>query len=510
METHFSKPGQTNLMKHLSRPRILSASFLASLIGIGVNAAPGDYSPTTAARPSPGLLNEYLRQNDPYMAAWDLGVAARLRYEVKDNFAVPGSPGSLDFRDHGANEHNDYLLYRIRPRVGYADSWYSVMVEGRHSGSIGDERNPNPDDDSMDLHQAYLTLGNHKEFPVSLKIGRQEMVYGDERLIGASAFTNLGRTFDAAKLRWQNEWFSADLFTSRVVVPDNHNFNESNDYDWFSGIYATTKKIPIQTTDIYFLSRNANAQAINFQTGGIGALPSARDIYTYGIRMKSNPGDLGNWDYNTELMGQFGHFNDPLLAAGQQSLSHEAYAAVAGFGYTWTQADYTPRVGLEYSFGSGDNDPKDGRHTTFENLFPTNHKFYGFMDFISLQNIHDIRFLNSIKPLPRLTLLAEGHGFWLADTHDSFYNVAGSRRGGIGSTSSGVAAGTNYGINPGYSSYVGSELDLIASYALSPAAALEAGYGHFFAGDYIRQSLSSSAVGASDANWIYLQLNISF
>jgi hypothetical protein len=226
--------------------------------------------------------------------------------------------------------------------------------------------------------------------------------------------------------------------------------------------------------------------------------------------MKSNPGDLGNWDYNTELMGQFGHFNDPLLAAGQQSLSHEAYAAVAGFGYTWRQADYTPRVGLEYSFGSGDSDPKDGRHTTFENLFPTNHKFYGFMDFVSLQNIQDLRFLSSIKPLPRLTLLAEGHGFWLADTHDSFYNVGGARRGGIGSTSSGAAAGTNYGINPGYSSYVGSELDLIASYAISPVAALEAGYGHFFAGDYIRQSLSSSAVGASDANWIYLQLNISF
>ena len=496
-------------MKHV-RKVSLTASCVASLISLGVNASPGDYSPTTAARPSPGMINELLRQNDPYMAAWDLGVMTRLRYEVKDNFAVAGSPGSLDFRDHGANEHNDYLIYRIKPRVGYTASWFSAMVEGRHSGSIGDERNPNPDDDSMDLYQAYVTVGNHKEFPLSLKVGRQEMIYGDERLIGGSDFTNLGRTFDAAKLRWQNEWFGADFFTSKVVVPDNHNFNESNDYDWFSGVYATTKKIPKQTTDIYFLSRNANNQAINFQTGQTGGLPSARDIYTYGIRMKSNPGDWGNWDYSTELMGQFGHFNDPLLAAAKRSLDHEAFAAVAGFGYTWNKADYTPRLGLEYSFATGDSNPTDGKHTTFENLFPTNHKFYGFMDFISLQNIHDIRLLSSIKPLPRLTLQAEGHGFWLADTHDSFYNVAGARRGGIGSTSTGAAAGSNYGINPGYSSYVGSELDIIATYAISPVAALQAGYGHFFRGDYIKESLSSNKVGSTDANWVYLQLNLSF
>jgi hypothetical protein len=103
------------------------------------------------------------------------------------------------------------------------------------------------------------------------------------------------------------------------------------------------------------------------------------------------------------------------------------------------------------------------------------------MDFVSLQNIHNVRLMTSIKPLPRLTLLLEGQAFWLADTSDNFYTVAGARRGGIVAT-----PGNGYGINPGYDRYVGSELDLIATYAVSPQITLEAGYGHFFRGSYLK------------------------
>jgi len=223
-----------------SLPQTLAAG---ALVLAAVNTVyAGDYSPNSAVRPSPGYVNDLLRKDDPYMAAWDIGAQVRLRYEMKENFAVAGSAGSLDFREHGANGSNEYLLTRVRARVGYTAQWFSVFVEGRHSSSTGDERNPNSESDGpLDLHQAYVTLGNHKEFPLSLKVGRQELSYGDERLVGAFAWNNIGRTFDAAKLRWQNPWFAADVFTSRVVIPDDNNFNMPNDYDWFSGIYATTK-----------------------------------------------------------------------------------------------------------------------------------------------------------------------------------------------------------------------------------------------------------------------------
>src|SRR5207244_5452175 len=87
--------------------------------------------------------------------------------------------------------------------------------------------------------------------------------------------------------------------------------------------------------------------------------------------------------------------------------------------------------------------------------------FYGYMDFVSLQNIHEARASSSLRPMKQLTVTLDYHAFWLADTHDSFYTVAGARRGGLAPTPAG-----GYGINPNYSSYVGSEVDLIATYAI--------------------------------------------
>ena len=166
----------------------------------------------------------------------------------------------------------------------------------------------------------------------------------------------------------------------------------------------------------------------------------------------------------------------------------------------------TPRIGIEYAYASGDGNPTDGKHETFENLFPTNHKFYGYMDFVSLQNIHDIRAIFQLKPTPLMSLALEGHGFCLADTSDNFYNVGGAPRGGVAAT----PTGNGYGINANYSSYVGSEVDVIAGYALTRFAQLELGYGHFFVGDYVKSSLSSAAFGSKDADYIYAQININF
>ena len=486
-------------------------------------AAPSlaQYAPPPPPAPFAGFLNEWMRKQDPYMSQWDLSGSARVRYEIKDNFAIAGTPGSLDFRDQGPDVDNSFLMEKIRFRAGYTATWWSALAEGRSSLVQGDDRfayanvpavpgtvareGDGPEADSIDLHQAYVTFGNHKEFPLSVKIGRQELVYGDERLIGAFAWNNIGRVFDAAKARWQNPWFAADFFVSRPVIPEDETFNVNNDYDYFSGVYATSTKIPKHLFEAYFLSRNASAEAIAAEPSPQFPQPSARDIYTAGLRLKSNPGDLGNFDYTFESAGQFGNFRDPRGGAPAERLDHVAYMVVAQGGYTFTDAWSKPRLALEYAHGSGDSDPQDDKHETFENLFPTNHKFYGYMDFLSLQNLHDIRAIFQLKPHPRVSLSVEGHGFWLADTHDSLYAVNGLARGGTGST-----PGTGYGVNPGYSHFVGTELDVIGGVALTRFAQLEVGYGHFFAGDYIESSLSDPAFGAKDANWVYVQATLNF
>jgi len=228
------------------------------------------------------------------------------------------------------------------------------------------------------------------------------MIYGDERLIGSFAWNNIGRTFDAVKLRWQNEWFGADFFTSRPVIPEDGRFDVSNDYDWFSGIYATSGKIPKNTLDVYFLSRNSSQSAVAAEPRPQFPQPSARDIYTVGGRLKSLPGQIGNWDYTVEGAYQFGDYRDRRLGVTSPYLTQNAFMAVVQGGYTFANAWATPRLAAEYSYSSGDSNAHDGTHGTFDVLFPTTHKFDGYMNFISLENIQDLRGIFQLKPCSRL------------------------------------------------------------------------------------------------------------
>src|SRR5262249_39533523 len=139
--------------------------------------------------------------------------------------------------------------------------------------------------------------------------------------------------------------------------------------------------------------------------------PSARDIYTVGGRLKSLPGQIDNWDYSVEGAYQFGDFRDYRLGASSPRLAQSAFMVVAQGGYTFTNAWARPRLGAVYSYASGDGNPHDGVHGTFDNLFPTNHRLYGIMDFFSLQNIQDVKGTLTLKPLSSLTLALEGHGF---------------------------------------------------------------------------------------------------
>src|SRR5881394_50998 len=114
----------------MTNPRTLITAAGSALALTPALGAPGDSDPTTPARPRAGYLNDYLRQNDTAMAAWDLGVAARVRYEVHDGYGIAGKGGPAnDFKDTGADVNNNYLLYRIRPHAGYNSEWFSAYVE---------------------------------------------------------------------------------------------------------------------------------------------------------------------------------------------------------------------------------------------------------------------------------------------------------------------------------------------------------------------------------------------
>lgn len=396
------------------------------------------------------------------------GIEDQTRFEYRDN--------NYDFNSSISTAADDsWLLNRARISLQLKPTnWLTFYVQGQDSREIDSKRADIPGllgaegDNPFDLRQLYVEIGDAKHSPLSLKVGRQVLLYGDQRLIGPLEWSNISRTFDAVKLRYTgNDGLWVDAFVSSVVVIDRFGMDDSDKDSLLSGLYAHIPTLGIQDTELYALYFDDTNRNDHF--------------LTLGTHWKSTPGKLGPWDYETEFVVQTG-------TAGGRDLS--AFASYVEAGYTF-QAPWKPRLGLEYSYGSGDGNAADNKQGAFQNLFPTNHLHYGYMDVFSWSNLHNVALHLSAKPTAKITSSLDYHLLWLATTSDAL------RRAN--------ATTAVRPISPNAGSFVGSELDLLMSYAHNTHLSFTLGYSHLFAGDY----LANTGAG-SDANFLYVMTNLKF
>lgn len=306
---------------------------VVAIVGVLLNATIGtSFAQTNLSTftvppaPLPGLLNDWLRQQSSEFDSWDIGGQVRARYEDKAYFAVPKPLKDVDFQ-HTGDSGNSYESTRERFHLGWLPcKWIEIYGEYQDSTSFNDDRQPSPDNDHYSLRQAWAALGNPDEFPLMTKVGRQELIYGDQRLIGVADWLNFGRTYDAAKIRYQDSNFWVDAFISQPVLPDLHGFDTSDSHDKFTGLYGSTRTlIPFQESQVYFLARNTDPHPAYEAAEKPVQYPlaSPRDIYTIGTRIKSLPGKLDGWDYAIEAAYQFGRFE---ASTTSPELSQDAYA----------------------------------------------------------------------------------------------------------------------------------------------------------------------------------------
>jgi hypothetical protein len=499
------------------------ASALALILIAAVSPALAQYVPPSPAAPVPGLIDDCVKR-DPDLKGWDFIVNDRLRSENKSDAGTTHAGSNFDFFSAPpTTDSNDYWLNRLMPRVGYTGDLIAFVVEGRSSYSFGDDRytstaagkNLAEDDGPMQLQMAYILIGNFKEFPVTLKVGRQELTYGDQRLVGNAFWLNIPHTFDAVKLRYQNAYFGVDVFAANLVYVSEDHFETGNSQDTLSGIYFDFPGFSKDNvTELYLFARNVARGIVTDNWSQVPApfrFTAPQDIYTLGYHMKSKPGAFGPWDYGIETMWQFGDrtavFPATTVAAAKAAprLDQNAWAFVLQGGYTWKDEPWKPRLALIVSAASGDQNSKDQDSQTFQNLLPSNHGLYGMMDLSSLQNIVDYRLSFTAKPSAVTSLALDVHQQYLETTNDYWYNVAGVPRNTAGAA---VGSGKGFGINPNYSSDLGQEVDAIGGWTVHRGVLLELGVGHFFRGEYVKESLR--AVGSSDANYVYVQATLNF
>ena len=161
----------------------------------------------------------------------------KLCFDIQERFRFEDQNNTFDF-NNAVDSLTDDAFLQNRFRIGVAIKpvdWLKIYAQGQDSREWFSDRPNIPGamgaegDDKFDLRQGYLQLGPKW---VNATIGRQTLAYGDERLIGTSDWNNFGRTFDAAKLHYEQGKFSIDVFASTVVYIIRGSFDYS---DLFNG-----------------------------------------------------------------------------------------------------------------------------------------------------------------------------------------------------------------------------------------------------------------------------------
>ena len=330
--------------------------------------------------------------------------------------------------------------------------------------------------DTFDDRQAFLEF--HKTFdkvPVKIIAGRQELRYGNERLVGISDWTNNSRTWDGflGRIGDKNriDFFSTSVVTVHPTSLDTHGAGLT-----FHGAVGTiTTWVPHTVIQPFVY---------------VKALPRVESLQdTYGTETEVTPGG--------EVSGTYpGGFNFDVLGALQRgSYSSDSIRSAAGIvkaGYTSQKVYWQPRLLGEYDYASGNPHTDPQRIGTFDQQYPSNHNAFGLVDLFGLQNIKQERINLDLTPTKPLTLLIQQEWLQASSTMDNIYAGAGTTA---------VAAPVG-----GFrSDDIGREFDISGKYVIHQDWVINAGVGHFSPGALMQQNAHGAPLTIS-----YLSLTYRF
>lgn len=375
---------------------------------------------------------------------------------------------------------NSYTLLRAR---AWADLWYRDQVrlfaEGMWVDSTGEELAPLPIDvnrfDFLNLFaEVQLPFGGAN--PAYLRVGRQEILLGSQRLLGTLDWANTRRTFQGARVTRTGEEVDYDLFWVQPVVPNPDRLDSVDNNQNLFGAWVTYRPRAGQSFDLYYLFLD-NTNRLTQQ----GLTRAPFNVHTVGTRAA---GDVdGAWLYDAEVALQFGHRGARDIAAGM---------ATVGGGYHWKDCPLNPTAWVYFDYASGDRDPGNKWDNTFTQLFPFGHYYLGWTDQVGRQNIRDLNAHLFLYPTNWITVWGQYHCFWLDSATDALYNAAGTaiRRDPTG------RAGTR----------VGQEMDLTVNVHLGPHSDFLAGYSKLWGGGFLKGT--SNATRAPDTDLLYAQYSV--
>jgi len=440
--------------------RSLSTVVLLSSLALGQRTSPATQQEGLLAKvsdaatpfdlPSPQAASPAIPSAKPKVGPFEISVNWRTRAEGWNWF-------------QGQTGNSDYGFWNSTLRVGLGQSrermdWF---VEGEQPSILGlpNDAVVAPPQGQLGLGGSYYAANNNhtnnangfvkQAFlnfrhlgPVALKIGRFEYFDGAEvkpkdsflasvvqtrithRLISNFGFSAVQRAFDGAQLSLNS---GPNNFTFLGARPTQGVFQVKGMNELDIDVYAGT----------YTRAIGAGKSVSELRVFGIGYV----DHRTIVLKADNRPSAIRSADHDKIAMATYGmdyvHVYDADKAGkfdlvlwgalqngswGSQNQHAAAFVTETGW-----KAPYKmqPWFSIGYSYGSGDGDPNDSRHSSFFQPLPTPRPYARF-PFYNMMNNEDAYGTLSLRPTPKLLLRTEAHALRLANASDLWYSGGGA------------------------------------------------------------------------------------
>lgn len=386
---------------------------------------------------------------------WSLTVTGQIRPRLVIH-------SGLDFRG-SRSEWRELVTERARLGLSAeSGSGVGATIELQDARVWGEEASPDESRASgLDVHQAFGRVPVGREFEV--RIGRQELVFDDERLVGNSDFDQRGRAFDGARLSWRSldERNAFDVFYAKVEesgrTAEGHvPALRAGDVD-FGGAHAALEPFPGFVLSPLYLVHVRQAPSDVRHTAGLHVAGEAR-----------------GFSYRIEGYYQYGKYGTPQIHAFLGAL-RAGYV----FGVKPKPAVYAWAEAL-----SGDGTPEG----SFDTLYGSRHVHYGQMDLFAnlpaatrYRGLVDLAVRAETDVVPRLRAGADVHSL---STYDRASD--GER-------------------------HLGEEIDVRVAWAAADYVTVDAFYGLFIPGKAIGPTLDyPGGTLLHPDSLVYLTTNLQF
>jgi len=423
-------------------------------------------------------------------AQLSIGAQVRTRTELRDGQGTPLHKGATPafFTSQRSRLSVSFNSYRLKLGLTAQD----VRVWGQDASTIN--RTTTADNNALMLHEAWAEISlldtTVKVQTLNLKLGRQEWVYDDSRLLGNLDWLQQARRHDGALLKYDKASLSVHAglaFNQNKEGATGTNYNNTppgnyaattnggSMYKSIQFLYAA-KKYKSGSTSFLFLADQFNKYHMNTANGATTKVfdKGAVSRFTTGFYTNTN---FGKTNFSAAAYYQFGK-NNTLQQTSAYLLSVAAMKTVS--------KKLAAGAGVDYTSGG----TKGSTSKAFDPLYGTPHKFWGLMDYFYVASpfgkggLVDYYLKSKYKASEKLGLTADLHQF---------------------NSATAIAIDGKNSNNRNF----GQELDLVANYTITKQIGIEAGYAHFFSTSLLTApAVKNIANARNGANWAYLMVNI--